>query len=194
VDKYGDGCVASDGTANLNGGYTGNFNKPRGVYVAPNGDIYIAGYGDYMVHKVSAATGVMSVVAGFITCTGSKYTSCSGTEGYTGDGGTATNYEVVNGVPQRSPTGGAELYQPRGVAADSFGNVYIADTGDNAIRVVYEGGATLANLIATEIPGTVALAGYIYTIAGNPLKTAGAGSGTANPNGIGVEDLPRPHC
>jgi sugar lactone lactonase YvrE len=186
VDKYGDGCVASDGTANLSGGYTGNFNKPRGVYVAPNGDIYIAGYGDYMVHKVSAATGVMSVVAGFITCTGSKYTSCSGTEGYTGDGGTATNYEVVNGVPQRSPTGGAELYQPRGVAADSFGNVYIADTGDNAIRVVYEGGATLANLIATEIPGTAPLAGYIYTIAGNPLKTAGAGSGTANPNGIGV--------
>ena len=186
VDKYGDGCVASDGTANLSGGYTGNFNKPRGVYVAPNGDIYIAGYGDYMVQKVSAATGVMSVVAGFITCTGSKYTSCSGTEGYTGDGGTATNYEVVNGIPQRSPTGGAELYQPRGVAADSFGNVYIADTGDNAIRVVYEGGATLANLIATEIPGTAPLPGYIYTIAGNPLKTAGAGSGTANPNGIGV--------
>jgi len=186
VDKYGDGCVASDGTANLNGGYTGNFNKPRGVYVAPNGDIYIAGYGDYMIHKVSAATGVMSVVAGFITCTGSKYTSCSGTEGYTGDGGTATNYEVVNGTPQRSPTGGAELYQPRGVAADSFGNVYIADTGDNAIRVVYEGGTTLANLIAIEVPGTVAVAGNIYTIAGNLNKTAGGGSGAANANGAGV--------
>ena len=186
VDKYGDGCVASDGTANLNGGYTGNFNKPRGVYVAPNGDIYIAGYGDYMIHKITAATGVMSIVAGYVTCTGSKYTSCSGAEGYTGDGGTATNYEVVGGTPQLSPTGGAELYQPRGVAADSFGNVYVDDTGDNAIRVVYEGGATLASLIATEIPGTTAQVGYIYTIAGNPLKTAGAGSGPANANGTGV--------
>ena len=137
VDKYGDGCIATDGIANLNGGYTGNFNKPRGVFVAPNGDIYIAGYGNYIVQKITASTGVMSIVAGYITCTGSKYTSCSGTEGYTGDGGTATNYTVVNGVPALSPTGGAELYQPRGVSADSFGNVYINDTGDNSIRVVY---------------------------------------------------------
>jgi sugar lactone lactonase YvrE len=185
VDKYGDGCVATDGVANLSGGYTGNFNKPRGVSVAPNGDIYIAGYGNYIVQKITASTGVMSIVAGYITCTGSKYTSCSGTEGYTGDGGTATNYTVVNGVPQLSPTGGAELYQPRGVAADSFGNVYIADTGDNAIRVVYQGGATLANLINLET-GATAQVGYIYTIAGNPTKAAGAGSGSANAVGTGV--------
>ena len=186
VDKYGDGCIASDGIANLTGGYTGNFNKPRGVSVAPNGDIYIAGYGDYMIHKISAATGVMSIVAGYVSCTGSKYTSCAGTEGYTGDGGPATNYEVVNGAAALSPTGGAELYQPRGVFADSYGNIYIADTGDNAIRVVYEGGATLASLIATEVPGTTAQVGYIYTIAGNPARTAGGGSGLPNAVGTGV--------
>lgn len=185
VDKYGDGCIASDGVANLNGGYTGNFNKPRGVFVAPNGDIYIAGYGDYLIHKVSASTGVMSIVAGYITCTASKYTSCSGTEGYTGDGGPATNYQVVNGTPQLSGTGAAELYQPRGVAADAYGNVYIADTGDNAIRVVYEGGSTLANIIHLET-GATAQVGYIYTIAGNPTKAAGAGSGSPNAIGTGV--------
>ncbi|MGD0796876.1 MAG: Ig-like domain repeat protein [Acidobacteriaceae bacterium] len=184
VDKYGDGCVASDGVANLTGGYTGSFNKPRGVSVAPNGDIYIAGYGDYMIHKISAATGVMSVVAGYVTCTASKYTSCAGTEGYTGDGGTATNYEVVNGTPQLSPTGGAELYQPRGVTTDSYGNIYIADTSDNAIRVVYEGGTALASLIATEVPGTTAQVGYIYTIAGNPTKIAGGGSGYSGDGGL----------
>ena len=186
VDKYGDGCIASDGIANLTGGYTGNFNKPRGVFVAPNGDIYIAGYGDYLIHKVSAATGVMSIVAGYVTCTASKYTSCSGTEGYTGDGGTATNYQVNNGTPQLSPTGGAELYQPRGVAADSYGNVYIADTGDDAIRVVYEGGTTLANLINQET-GLTAQVGYIYTIAGNPPKFPGPSTTVpfANPTAIG---------
>jgi sugar lactone lactonase YvrE len=183
VDKYGDGCIASDGVANLSGGYTGNFNKPRGVFVSPNGDIYIAGYGNYIVQKITASTGVMSIVAGYITCTGSKYTSCSGTEGYTGDNGTATNYTVVNGVPQLSPTGGAELYQPRGVSADSFGNVYINDTGDNAIRVVYQGGTTLANLINLETVLT-AQVGYIYTIAGNAAKTAGAGSGYSGDGGL----------
>jgi streptogramin lyase len=188
VDKYGDGCIASDGVANLNGGYTGSFNKPRGVFVAPNGDVYIAGYGDYLIHKVTAATGVMSIVAGYITCTGSKYTSCAGTEGYTGDGGTATNYEVNNGTPQLSPTGGAELYQPRGVTVDSFGNIYIVDTGDNAIRVVYEGGATCANLINLET-GATAQVGYIYTIAGNPSKAAGAGGGFSGDGGLASQAL-----
>jgi sugar lactone lactonase YvrE len=72
------------------------------------------------------------------------------------------------------------------VTADSYGNVYIDDTGDNALRVVYEGGTTLANLIATEIPGTTAQVGYIYTIAGNPTKIAGGGSGAANAVGTGV--------
>jgi hypothetical protein len=178
VDKYGDGCIASDGVANLNGGYTANLSSPRGVAVAPNGDIYIAGYGEYLIHKVSAATGVMSIVAGYINCTGTgnKYTSCSGAKGYTGDGGTATNYEVAGGTPQLSPTGGAELYQPRGVNVDSYGNIYIADTGDHAIRVVYEGGATLASLILLET-GKTAQAGFIYTIAGNPTKIANGGSG-----------------
>jgi sugar lactone lactonase YvrE len=185
VDKYGDGCVASDGVANVSGGYTGAFNKPRGVSVAPNGDIYIAGYGDYMIHKISAATGVMSIVAGYVTCTASKYTSCSGTEGYTGDGGIATNYTIANGTPALLQTGGAELYQPRGVTADAFGNIYIADTGDNAIRVVYEGGSALANLISIE-SGATAQVGFIYTIAGNPAHTAGGGSGTANAVGTGV--------
>ncbi|HEY4381652.1 MAG TPA: Ig-like domain repeat protein [Acidobacteriaceae bacterium] len=188
VDKYGDGCLASDGAANISGGYTGNFNKPRGVFVAPNGDIYIAGYGNYIVQKITASTGVMSIVAGYITCTGSKYTSCSGTEGYTGDNGTATNYTVVNGVPALSPTGGAELYQPRGVSADSIGNVYINDTGDNSIRVVYAGGATLANLINVET-GQTAQVGYIYTIAGNPTKAAGAGSGFSGDAGLASQAL-----
>jgi hypothetical protein len=183
VDKYGDGCVASDGVANIGGGYTENFSKPRGVAVAPNGDIYIAGFSDNLVHKISAATGVMSLVAGYITCSGTKYTSCSGTQGYTGDGGTATNYAVVNGVPQLSPSGGAELFQPRGVGADLFGNVYITDTGDDSIRVVFQGGATLANLINVET-GLTAQVGNIYTLAGNPTKVSGPTAGVGPGSGF----------
>jgi sugar lactone lactonase YvrE len=194
VDKYGDGCIASDGIANLIG-YTSNLSSPRGVSVAPNGDIYIAGYSDSVIHKISASTGVMSVVAGLIGCSGSKYTSCSGSKGYTGDGSAATNYQVVNGTPQLSSTGGAALYQPRGVFADSFGNVYIADTSDAAVRVVYEGGTALANLIATEVSGITAQVGYIYTIAGNPTKVAnpsagvGPGSGYSGNGGLASQAL-----
>ena len=45
----------------------------------------------------------------------------TGVTGYSGDGGAAT---------------AATINSPMGVAADTFGNVYIADNGNNVIRVV----------------------------------------------------------
>jgi hypothetical protein len=44
-----------------------------------------------------------------------------GTEGYSGDNGSATN---------------AELSYPTGIALDSAGNLYIADYGNNVIRMM----------------------------------------------------------
>jgi len=48
----------------------------------------------------------------------------TGSIGYAGDGGTATS---------------ALLHDPLSVAVDSRGNVYIADTGNHAIRMVVGG-------------------------------------------------------
>ena len=48
----------------------------------------------------------------------------NGTAGFSGDGGAATS---------------AQLNQPRGVAVDGFGNVYITDSGNNRIRKVTQG-------------------------------------------------------
>ena len=45
----------------------------------------------------------------------------NGTQGFSGDGGPATN---------------AELSDPDGVAVDAAGNLVIADTGNGRIRVV----------------------------------------------------------
>ena len=61
-----------------------------------------------------AATGIIETVAG------------NGSDGYSGDGGPATN---------------AELNDPYGVFVDSSGNIFIADSGNNRIReVVYATG------------------------------------------------------
>jgi len=49
----------------------------------------------------------------------------NGTAGYAGDGGPATN---------------SELNFPEGIAISSNGEVYIVDTGDNRIRIVYSNG------------------------------------------------------
>ena len=48
----------------------------------------------------------------------------NGTPGFSGDNGPATS---------------AQLFYPLGVAADSAGNLYIADTGNSRIRKVSNG-------------------------------------------------------
>ncbi|HEY1647227.1 MAG TPA: pectinesterase family protein [Terracidiphilus sp.] len=107
-------------------------NKPRGLSTDALGNVYIAGYSDSKVYKVSVATGMLSLVAG------------SGTAGTptasNGDGGPAT---------------AANLDQPRSVWADTLGDVYIADTADNKIREVNTTGTiqTIAGTGATASNG-----------------------------------------
>ncbi|PZF71496.1 NHL domain-containing protein [Taibaiella soli] len=98
----GDGAVATSSTVRLN--------KPYGVAVAPNGDIYIADNGNCKIRKVDFATGIISTYAGVNTGGGS-----------TGDGGAAASAKLLN---------------PYGVSLDAAGNVYIADKGNNKIRKV----------------------------------------------------------
>jgi sugar lactone lactonase YvrE len=82
--------------------------SPDGVAVDSAGNLYIADTGDYLIRKV--ANGVITSVAG---------NAFPG--GFSGDNGPATS---------------APLNEPQGVAVDSAGNVYIADTGNNRIRLL----------------------------------------------------------
>jgi sugar lactone lactonase YvrE len=102
ADNFGDGGPAL--SAILFG--------PQSVAVDVSGNLFIADAYHNLVRYVNALTGNISVVAGG--------GASSGTDGY-GDGGAATN---------------AILHYPSGVALDSAGNLYIADTGDNMIRRV----------------------------------------------------------
>ena len=87
-------------------------NRPNGVAVDASGNVYIADSGNGRIRKVS--NGAIATIAG-------------GASGNFGDNG---------------PPTGAALYQPNGVAVDTFGNLYIADYGDNAIRKVSRGAIT----------------------------------------------------
>ena len=105
--------IAGNGIAGYSGdgGLATNaeLNNPYGVAVDSNGNIYIADTNNNRIRKVNSTTGIITTIAG------------NGTAGYSGDGGLATN---------------AELYYPYGVAVDSNGNIYIADTYNNRIRKV----------------------------------------------------------
>ena len=84
-------------------------NFPGGVAVDGSGNIYIADTNNYRIRKVSAATGIITTVAG------------NGVEGFSGDGGAATL---------------AQLNYTEGVAVDGAGNVYLADTDNDRVRKV----------------------------------------------------------
>lgn len=84
--------------------------QPTGVaYDSVNKLLYIADSFNNRVRKVVLSTGVITTYAG------------NGNEGYSGDGGQATN---------------AELDIPTSLALDSAGNLYIADSNNNVIRKV----------------------------------------------------------
>jgi uncharacterized protein (TIGR03437 family) len=106
--------VAGNGTPGYsgdNGLATGaQLNQPHGVAVDASGNIYIADTSNQCVRRIS--DGVITTLAG------------TGVVGFSGDGGPAT---------------AAQLFLPQGVAVDSSGNVYIADTNNNRIRVVANG-------------------------------------------------------
>lgn len=155
IDAYGDGCPANDGKGNASGGYTAKIPKPRGIAVAKNGDVYIADYSQSLVHKISASTGYMTLVAGYITGTGSSAQGLGSTGGYTGDGTAAV---------------GADLHGDRGVAVDAAGNVYIADSGNNVVRMVNPAG--IISTIVGKYPGSNAAATAGATGDGGPATAA----------------------
>jgi uncharacterized protein (TIGR03437 family) len=120
--------------------------SPTGIAVDAAGNLYIADTLNHRVRRVTAG-GIITTVAG------------NGLRGFAGDGGPAT---------------AAFLDEPYGVAVDTAGNLFIADSSNNRIRKVTTNGA-----IST-------LAGngrYAYAGDGGPATNASL----AFPNGVAVD-------
>jgi uncharacterized protein (TIGR03437 family) len=124
--------VAGNGTA----GYAGdgkpptqaNISQPCGVAVNSGGDVFFSQSDSFnSAIRKAPASGNMSTVAG--TTLGA---------GYSGDGQMATTAQVAN---------------PSGLALDSAGNLYIADSGNNRIRMISSKGimSTIAGGSTTSV-------------------------------------------
>jgi hypothetical protein len=124
--------------------------EPAQVTVDSAGNVILVDRGDWRIRVVAAGTGLYY---GQQMTAGDIYTIAgTGVLGTSPDGAVATN---------------AELDEPAGVATNSNGNVVIAETGDELIRVV----ATQSGIYY----GRTMLAGRIYTIAGGGTANVGDG-------------------
>jgi sugar lactone lactonase YvrE len=134
-------------------------NGPGGVAADAQGNVFVADTGDNEIRRVSSSGTITTVAGNGAQCTGLN--TC-------GDGGPATS---------------AKLSGPRGVAVDSAGNVYVADTGDNAIRMFTPGGSIR----------TIAGSGSQCTTSGNAEKPTCGDGGPAttasfnSPRGVAVD-------
>ncbi len=99
-------------------------NEPYGVAVDAGGNIYISDTANSCVRVVDAQTGLISTLAGV-----------AGRAGFGGDNGPARE---------------ALLNRPTGLMISGDGNVYIADTGSNRVRMVVQsdGGQALIYTVA----------------------------------------------
>lgn len=145
--------VAGNGTLGYSGdggaATSAQLAYPCGVAFDTSGDIFIADSANNVVREVTAA-GIISTIAG------------DNILGYQGDGGLAT---------------AAELYEPTGLAMDSSGNLYVSDSGNNVIRIVYTNGYITTYAGVQEAgylgDGGPALAARFYYPKGLAIDSAG---------------------
>jgi len=121
---------------------------PEGIAFDKSGNLYVAEFSGHRIRKIDTA-GNISTVAG------------TGINGYSGDGGPATS---------------AQLNFPQAVIADSTGNLFIADQGNNLIRRVDAVTQTITTFSADPNFGGV-LAFMAFDAAGS-LYVADAGACT----------------
>ena len=104
---------------------------PTGIAIDSAGDTYVSDLAYSVVRRIDGVTGVITTVAGM----------AASPNGFSGDGGPATS---------------AQLNHAEGLALDSAGNLYIADTENSRIRRV----TAATGIISTVVgDGTSATAG-----------------------------------
>jgi len=125
--------VAGTGTPGFSGdggpAAAAQLRNPFDIAIDAAGNLYIADAGNSRIRRVTT-NGIISTVAG------------NGDPGFSGD---------------RGPAVRAQLNNPRGIALDAAGNVYIADTGNGRIRKVSTKGeiATIAGTSGNGLPANL---------------------------------------
>ncbi len=153
--------IAGNGTPSYTGdgnpATSATLNNPTGITLDSSGNIYISDWTNNVIREVYATTGIITTytsielsdcplmaIAGlamdpggtlYIADYGSNIILPSGYgyESFVGDGDGGTGYSGDGGY-----AASAKFNYPKGVAADGAGNLFIADTGNNVVRFIYD--------------------------------------------------------
>ncbi|HEX6453088.1 MAG TPA: hypothetical protein VF060_26970 [Trebonia sp.] len=159
-------AVAGDGHAGYSGdgglGAFAELNEPTGAAVDAQGNLYIADSSNNVIRRVDAKTGIITTVAGDYAADKAS----DGLGGFSGDGGPAMS---------------AQLNDPQGVAVDGAGDLFIADTFNNAIREV-----TPAGTISTVVNSATA-SGGAPAAGGESNGAAPTASKLNTPYGVAID-------
>ena len=150
--------VAGNGTSGFTGdgstATSAELSSPSGIAVDGTGNLFITDRNNYRIRKVNTS-GTINTIAG---------TSLTG---YSGDGGLATS---------------GELNSPWGVAVDGSGKVFIADAGNQRIRLVSAVPLPIAGATSVCIGAAIALsdaiAGGVWSSSNTTIATVGLTSGS----------------
>lgn len=160
-------AIAGTGTQGYSGdngpAASAQLSNPAGIAVDNAGNVYFADTGNQSIRKIS--NGVITTVAG------------NGTAGFSGDNGPATSAQLnlqSGGVNCCLPVNPSPRL-PGGIAVDTAGNLFIADSGNHRIRRVSNG--VITTIAGTGTPG--------FSGDGGPATSAGLYS----PSGIAIDSV-----
>jgi len=136
------GLAGSQGT-NDGVGYAARFNGPTGVAVDSAGNVYVADTYNHTIRKITPNRAVTTLA------------------------GRARSPGFVNGTGRA-----ARFNYPNGLAVDNAGNVYVAESNNNAIRKVTPGGVVTTLARSLNFPQSVAedSAGNVYVGVGEAIQ------------------------
>ena len=138
----GTGIPCADPTSGCGDGdeaLDAQLNHPTGIVGDGLGNIYIADTNDNKVRKLSASNRITTVFG-------------TGAAGYNG------NINPWTSLPRKGTD--AEMKLPQGLAVDTGGNLFVADTGNSQIRTLSTEGDVALTAGKTNVSDTATIAGW----------------------------------